>query len=111
MINWLLSPGSLAERFGNLLVQFTWTFSAVMHLWKQLVLAALPCLPSALGQSVLDLSGDGWTVSSKALNISVPGRVPSQAHLDLFAAGAIGMFTWSQLVHQESNKSHTQMIR
>ncbi|KAJ5776260.1 uncharacterized protein N7511_001271 [Penicillium nucicola] len=60
-----------------------------MHPWKQFALTALPCFPAALGQSVLDLSGDGWTVSSKALNISVPGRVPSQAHLDLFAAGAI----------------------
>lgn len=93
MLNWLLPPCSLTE-LGNLLVQFTWTFSAAMHLWKQLVLTALPCLPAALGQSVLDLSGDGWTVSSKALNISVPGRVPSQAHLDLFAAGAIGMFNF-----------------
>lgn len=64
-----------------------------MHLWKQLALAVLPsALPTALGQNVIDLSGDGWTVSSSALNISVPGRVPSQAHLDLLAAGVIGEF-------------------
>jgi beta-mannosidase len=62
-----------------------------MYLWKQLVLAVLPSsLPLGLAQNVIDLSGDGWTVSSDALNISVPGRVPSQAHLDLFAAGVIG---------------------
>lgn len=48
--------------------------------------------PTTLGQTVLDLGGDGWTVSSKALNISVPGRVPSQAHLDLHAANVIGEF-------------------
>ncbi|CAG7996571.1 unnamed protein product [Penicillium salamii] len=65
-------------------------FSGTMHLWKQILLGALPsALPSALGQNVIDLSGDGWTVSSSALNISVPGHVPSHAHLDLFAAGVI----------------------
>jgi beta-mannosidase len=77
-----------------------------MHFWKQLGLAALPCLPAASGQSVVDLSGDGWTVSSKALNISVPGRVPSQAHLDLFAAGAIGIYTPRQILNLEANKSY-----
>lgn len=69
-------------------------FSATMHLWKQILLSALPsALPSALGQNVIDLSGDGWTVSSSALNISVPGHVPSHAHLDLLAAGVIGEST------------------
>ncbi|KAJ5173277.1 hypothetical protein N7492_005870, partial [Penicillium capsulatum] len=43
----------------------------------------------ALGQRVRDLSGNGWTVSNKALNISVPGHLPSQVHLDLLAAKAI----------------------
>jgi hypothetical protein len=62
-----------------------------MHLWNHLVLAVLPSILSiTLGQNVLDLSGDRWTVSSKALNVSVPGRVPSQAHLDLLAANIIG---------------------
>ncbi|CAI7634788.1 unnamed protein product [Penicillium glandicola] len=59
-----------------------------MYLWKQLVLA-VSVLPKTLGQNVLDLSGDGWTVRSKALNISVPGHVPSQVHLDLLAANVI----------------------
>jgi beta-mannosidase len=62
-----------------------------MYLWNQLVLAALPSvLQTTFGKNVLDLSGEGWTVSSKALNITVPGRVPSQAHLDLLAANIIG---------------------
>lgn len=62
-----------------------------MYFWNQLVLGVFPSLlPNTLAQNVLDLSGDGWTVSSKALNISVPGRVPSQAHLDLLAANVIG---------------------
>lgn len=62
-----------------------------MHLHKQLALAALPAtLQPVLGQKVVDLTGDGWTVSSKTLNISVPGKLPSQVHLDLFAAKAIG---------------------
>lgn len=51
-----------------------------------------------LGQHVLDLSGDGWTVSSEALNISVPGHLPSQAHLDLLAAKVIGEFYTSPTI-------------
>lgn len=64
-----------------------------MHLWMKLALAALPVtVQSVLGQHVVDLTGDGWTVSSKALNISVPGHLPSQAHLDLYAANVIGEY-------------------
>lgn len=64
-----------------------------MHLSKKFSLALLPTIAqTVLGQHVIDLSGDGWTVSSKALNISVPGRLPSQAHLDLYAANVIGEF-------------------
>lgn len=64
-----------------------------MHLWMRLALAALPVtVQSVLGQHVVDLTGDGWTVSSKALNISVPGHLPSQAHLDLHAANVIGEY-------------------
>ncbi|KAJ5646879.1 hypothetical protein N7490_003251 [Penicillium lividum] len=60
-----------------------------MRLWK-LALAALPVtVQSVLGQHVIDLTGDGWTVSNKALNISVPGHLPSQVHLDLHAANII----------------------
>ncbi|KAJ5899406.1 hypothetical protein N7495_004150 [Penicillium taxi] len=61
-----------------------------MHSWKKFVLTVLPSTAqSVLGQHVVDLSGDGWTVSSEALNISVPGRLPSQVHLDLYAAKVI----------------------
>ncbi|KAJ5596322.1 hypothetical protein N7450_002780 [Penicillium hetheringtonii] len=61
-----------------------------MHSWKTFALVSLPAIiQTVLAQNVVDLSGDGWTVSSKALNISVPGRLPSQAHLDLYAAKVI----------------------
>ena len=38
----------------------------------------------------IDLSGNDWTLQNLPLNISVPGSVPSQAHLDLYAAQVIG---------------------
>jgi beta-mannosidase len=44
---------------------------------------------SIMAQSVIDLSTKQWTVSSPVYNISVPGRVPSQVHLDLFREGMI----------------------
>jgi hypothetical protein len=43
---------------------------------------------AAVSQSIIDLGNKNWTLAG--LNITVPGSVPSQAHLDLFAAGAIG---------------------
>lgn len=62
-----------------------------MHLWKSLVLAGLTStFHVVVGQHVVDLGGDGWTVSNKELSISAPGHLPSQAHLDLYAAGVIG---------------------
>ena len=42
------------------------------------------------GQTVIDLSGNDWTLHNSDLNVSVPGSVPSQAHLDLYAAQVIG---------------------
>lgn len=39
---------------------------------------------------VTNLTNSDWTLSNDALNVSVPGSLPSQAHLDLFAAGVIG---------------------
>ena len=35
-------------------------------------------------QKVVDLSRERWILQNRSLNISVPGSVPSQAHLDLF---------------------------
>jgi beta-mannosidase len=45
---------------------------------------------SSAGKQVLDLTTHPWTLSNDALSISVPAHLPSQAHLDLFAAGVIG---------------------
>ncbi|KAJ5105712.1 hypothetical protein NUU61_003059 [Penicillium alfredii] len=58
-----------------------------MYLRTNFVLASLAS--AVLGQHVSDLGGDEWTVSSKKLNITVPGRLPSQVHLDLYASKAI----------------------
>lgn len=64
-----------------------------MRSWLETAVALLaPSLPVVLGQHVRDLSGDGWTLSSPALDHSVPARVPSHAHLDLLRAGVIGEF-------------------
>ncbi|KAF5866606.1 hypothetical protein ETB97_010699 [Aspergillus alliaceus] len=46
-------------------------------------------IPTTLGQHVRDLSNEKWTLSSEALNRTVPGSFPSQAHLDLLKAGVI----------------------
>ena len=49
-------------------------------------------LPFALASAkhVTNLSETAWKLSNDLLNISVPASLPSQAHLDLFAAGVIG---------------------
>lgn len=74
-----------------------------MRLRTELVLAVLPAtVQPVLAQKVIDLTGDGWTVRSKALNISVPGKLPSQVHLDLLAAKAIGEFL--QLPYSETQQ-------
>ena len=54
------------------------------------ILAALLGATCALSQRVIDLSGNDWTLDNLPLNISVPGSVPSQAHLDLYAGQVIG---------------------
>lgn len=46
-----------------------------------------PSLSSAT--NIVDLSEQDWTLSNAPYNISVPGKVPSQVHLDLFSAGVI----------------------
>ncbi|KAK1231122.1 hypothetical protein PQX77_005767 [Marasmius sp. AFHP31] len=50
------------------------------------ILLYLPIFASA---SVFDLSDLNWTLKSKNGSVVVPGRVPSQAHLDLTRAGVI----------------------
>lgn len=54
------------------------------------VLIVLLFAVSAISQKVVDLSGNDWTLENLPMNISVPGSVPSQAHLDLYAAQVIG---------------------
>ena len=44
----------------------------------------------AATQNVVELSQTVWTLQNPGLNISVPGNLPSQAHLDLYAAQVIG---------------------
>jgi beta-mannosidase len=78
---------------GSATLKKTLVRDKTMRLDRKLALAALSAaLRPALAQTVVDLTGDGWTVSSKALNISVPGKLPSQVHLDLLAAKAIGEY-------------------
>ncbi|KAJ7224013.1 glycoside hydrolase family 2 protein [Mycena haematopus] len=49
----------------------------------------LGCLCSTLFASNFDLSALDWTLTNQNGSISVPGAVPSQAHLDLVRAGVI----------------------
>ncbi|KAL1964799.1 hypothetical protein VTN77DRAFT_6666 [Rasamsonia byssochlamydoides] len=53
------------------------------------LLLAAASLPLTHAQHVVDLSGDGWTVRNAEGNVTVPGRLPSQVHLDLYAAKVI----------------------
>lgn len=75
-----------------------------------LYVSALTLAARVLGQRVLDLSGDGWTVKSKALNISVPGHLPSQVHLDLLAAKTIGESCTSFSSCPRSNKPYRRSV-
>lgn len=61
-----------------------------MTLLQQAVLTAASALAATAAQNVISLSGSNWTLSNTALGISVPARLPSHAHLDLYAAQVIG---------------------
>ncbi|KAJ4390105.1 hypothetical protein N0V93_007578 [Gnomoniopsis smithogilvyi] len=52
-------------------------------------LSSLVLWPSS-ATNVVDLSNQRWILSNAPYNISVPGKVPSHVHLDLFSAGVIG---------------------
>ena len=54
------------------------------------VVAFAAILRLVSSEKVISLVGNDWTLSNAALNVSVPAHLPSQAHLDLFAAGVIG---------------------
>ena len=63
-----------------------------MRFSSYLQASVLPLLGAAWPQqpqTVFDLSEAKWTLSSSIYDISVPGTVPSQAHLDLHSAGVI----------------------
>ncbi|KAI0165434.1 glycoside hydrolase family 2 protein [Hypoxylon sp. FL1284] len=55
---------------------------------KQVLLAALAA-STAGAANVVDLSDVAWTLKSDSGNVSVPGKVPSQVHLDLLEAQVI----------------------
>ena len=54
------------------------------------VVVAVFFATSVVSQKVIELSKSEWTLENLPLNITVPGAVPSQAHLDLYAAQVIG---------------------
>ncbi|KAF2432108.1 putative beta-mannosidase [Tothia fuscella] len=55
------------------------------NIWNTAVLGAV----AVEGLKVFNLSESSWTLSNQQRNISVPAKLPSVAHLDLFAAGVI----------------------
>lgn len=57
---------------------------------ETLLFACVLSATSAIGGQVLDLSEQEWTLENTLMNISVPGKVPSYAHLDLYASQVIG---------------------
>jgi hypothetical protein len=63
----------------------------IMARWRNFFVSLAAVLASgASSLNVVDLSTARWTVSNPALNVSVPGSLPSQAHLDLYNAQVIG---------------------
>jgi beta-mannosidase len=82
----------LCWMFPNFLSLFYSLSTHTMRISSLLQTAVFPLLGIASAESsnkVVDLSEAKWTLSNPVYNISVPGSVPSQAHLDLYSAGAI----------------------
>lgn len=48
------------------------------------------CAEASNNNNIIDLSSQKWQLTNTPYNISVPGKVPSQVHLDLQAAQVIG---------------------
>ena len=62
------------------------------RMWSTTVLswaAAVGLLPVLASADVLSLSDLSWTLRNQNGSIVIPGKVPSQAHLDLLDAGVI----------------------
>lgn len=60
-----------------------------MRLATAVSVAAVGLLPTLASADVLSLSDLSWTLKNENGSIVVPGKVPSQAHLDLLEAGVI----------------------
>ncbi|KAM0453152.1 hypothetical protein ACHAPV_009108 [Trichoderma viride] len=79
---------------------------------RQLSLASLSLLASCVSaQHIFNLSDVPWTVSN-GVNATVPGKLPSHAHIDLLAAGVIedpiyGFNEWNQFWVQRMNWTYT----
>ncbi|KAF2145191.1 glycoside hydrolase family 2 protein [Aplosporella prunicola CBS 121167] len=56
---------------------------------KFLLVTSVAYVTQLAYSNVIDLSDSRWTLSNPSLNISVAARLPSQAHLDLYAAQKI----------------------
>jgi len=58
----------------------------------------LDCAASVVASTILyDLSKVSWTLENVERKISVPAKIPSVAHLDLYKAGVIGEPTYGKL--------------
>lgn len=60
-----------------------------MWMTVALSVAALGLLPTLASADVLSLSDLSWSLKNQNGSIVIPGKVPSQAHLDLLEAGII----------------------
>lgn len=76
---------AIAGTLGHLLAQ-----AAVLLLGLTCCLLPGSHAASSSNINTVDLSAQKWQLTSAPYNISVPGRVPSQVHLDLQAARVIG---------------------
>ncbi|KAK5747008.1 hypothetical protein LTS12_022524 [Elasticomyces elasticus] len=61
----------------------------MLRLGQTFLTVAAALLPLSSSQKVIPLSGSDWTLSDPGSNVSIPANLPSQAHLDLYAAGTI----------------------
>lgn len=91
IVRWLTAAAGLIYAIVWLLLKFLpLVFTDIMARWRNFVSLAAVLASGASSLNVVDLSTAQWTVSNPALNVSVPGSLPSQAHLDLYNAQVIG---------------------
>ncbi|KAI1211247.1 glycoside hydrolase family 2 protein [Annulohypoxylon truncatum] len=58
-------------------------------MYLALLVAVASLIVDAIGVNIVDLSDANWTLQNGGMNISVPGKVPSHVHLDLYASNVI----------------------